>query len=187
MKEIALQLICLLTTVHAGCLKQSEVFVGIDEGTQISNLSEIQSINESGYHLHQMTTCEDSTGDLIGIQFTLAIHDDDSPKCPEDGNTCFESSESWSTFKLMEPLGNLSGTCQTLTLSGQIDAIRAYYNESTRTVKSVQYFKDTTKKTYGEMGSPYEQWNFGDDNILLGLYGYTDGAVIKSLGFISLD
>ena len=134
-----------------------------------------------------MTTCEDSTGDLIGIQFTLAIHDDDSPQCPEDGDTCFESSGTWSTVNLMAPIGNLSGTCQTLTLSGQIDAIRAYYNESTRAVKSVQYFKDTTKKTYGEFGNPYEQWNFGDDNILLGLYGYTDGAVIKSLGFISLD
>ena len=113
----AFHLIYLLSSTHAGCLKQSEEIAGINGGFQISNLSDIESINEPGYHLHQIATCEDSSGALIGIQFILALHADETPKCPQDGDACFTSSESWSTVELTA-LGNLSGECQTLTLTG---------------------------------------------------------------------
>ena len=35
--------------------------------------------------------------------------------------------------------------------------------------------------------SPYEEWTFSDNNILLGYHGTAIEGVIKSLGFVSLD
>lgn len=84
-------------------------------------------------------------------------------------------------------MGELSGKCQTLTLSGPIERIRAHYDTDLELVTSVMYFRGGLSKTYGIMKQPYEEWNFDDDSMLLGLHGYEDGDAIKQLGFISVN
>ena len=80
-------------------------------------------------------------------------------------------------------------TCQTLTLSGPIEQIRASYTRSTSSVSAIKYYKGSVSKTYGTLISLYREWFFDENNVLLGLHGrvHNNGSKITQLGFITLD
>ena len=84
-------------------------------------------------------------------------------------------------------MGNMIGDCQTLTLTGLIEKIRASYARSTGTVSAIKYYKGSVSKTYGTLLSLFREWTFTDTNQLMGLHGRVDGTKIKSIGFITLD
>ena len=87
-------------------------------------------------------------------------------------------------------MGDMSGSCQTLTLSGPIEKIRASYARSEAKVSAIKYYKGSAAKTYGTLLSTFKEWTFSDTNILLGLHGRVidEGKLsIKELGFVTLD
>ena len=53
-------------------------------------------------------------------------------------------------------------------------------------VTSVKYYKGGNSKTYGTLLSRFEEWNYSDTKILLGVQGRLDRTTIKQLGFLSL-
>ena len=83
------------------------------------------------------------------------------------------------------------GDCQTLTLTGQIEKIRASYARSSGAVTAIKYYKGSASKTYGTLLSLFQEWSFTETNQLIGLYGRIDTSginpVIKQIGFITLD
>lgn len=78
----------------------------------------------------------------------------------------------------------MGGTCQTLNLTGPIDAMRAGYSGDAGAVNSVQYLKGSVTKTYGELSDHLVNWAFDDDYRLLGLHGSTTDGVITSFAVI---
>ena len=44
---------------------------------------------------------------------------------------------------------------------------------------NIAYFKDDKVKNYGKLSWPFEEWVFGDSNILMGLHGRVSGTTIK--------
>ena len=63
----------------------------------------------------------DENGDLIGTQYTLL---------DQNGNT-FE----------LSPMGELTGNCRPLELSGEIQKIAATYSETTDSVSAIRYMQ----------------------------------------------
>ena len=84
-------------------------------------------------------------------------------------------------------MGNMVGKCQTLTLDGSIEKIRASYSRSAGSVTSMKYYKGGASKTYGTLLSNFKEWTFTDTSKLIGLHGYVNGSLIKTIGFITLD
>jgi len=58
-----------------------------------------------------------------------------------------------------------------LTLSGEIEKIRASYAPSEASVSAIKYYKGSNSKTYGSLLSSFKEWTFSDTNTLLGVYG----------------
>ena len=75
--------------------------------------------------------------------------------------------------------GTMKGDCQTLTLSGPIERIRASYAQTSGSVTSLKLYRSGLAKTYGTLLANYEEWNFSESSILLGLHGYILDDQIK--------
>ena len=54
-------------------------------------------------------------------------------------------------------------------------------------MSSISYIKEGKMKTYGTLGGDFREWEFNENEVLLGLYGSTDGRKITKLGFITLN
>ena len=155
--------------VSASCLAESVISVGVKEGIVISNLEEIEALGLDSWRLHAIKTCEDSEGDVSGIQFILAYVDFDETEVTR-----------------LTPIGDMTGNCQELSIVGEIDQIRASYSRRSESVNSIKIIKDEKSKTYGTLLTPYKEWVFGDDQLLMGLHGRVVGDRITLLGTISL-
>ena len=114
---------------------------GIEDGELFSNLAEIEAIGASSATFQSFTTCIDSDGAMRGTQYTLLSASGD--QIP------------------LTAIGNMSGTCQTLTLEGSpIEKIRASYAQSQSGVSAIKYYKGGISKTYGTLLSSYNEWTF---------------------------
>ena len=51
----------------------------------------------------------------------------------------------------------------------------------------MKYYKGGASKTYGTLLSNFKEWTFTDTSKLMGLHGYVNGSLIKTIGFITLD
>jgi len=85
--------------------------------------------------VHKITSCEDDEGHWIGTHLTLKHNNGSGVELTSLGDT------------------SSTGKCQTLTLSGDIDALKAGFNddEGDGAVKSIRFLKDGITKTYGEL------------------------------------
>ena len=83
----------------------------------------------------------------------------------------------------------MSGDCQELKITTPIEKIAAYYSTFTSggTLASISYIKDGRQKTYGKPTGSFREWDFNDNEVLIGLYGSTDGRKIMKLGFLTLN
>ena len=93
---------------------------------------------------------------MIGIQFTLASKSD-----PE-------------ITKELEPIGKVTKRegCRTLKLTeGSIEKIQASYSQNSKAVTAIKYFKDGNKAAYGSLLKNYVEWNFNENEALIGLHG----------------
>ena len=69
----------------------------------------------------------DENDNMVGMKYVLSLDPRSLPEiCPGEGSSCFVSFEN----QLVEltPMGEMSGTCQTIELVGAIEKIRASYS-----------------------------------------------------------
>jgi len=125
--------------------------------------------------LKAMKTCMDADHHIQGIQFDLA---DDIAKASEQYGV---------NMVQLEPIGNLEKWCSEMTIEGPLSGIRASYSEKESALGGLAYFKDNQKKTYGEVGDDYTEWDFTDDNPVVGIEGEYNERGIQKLGLITLD
>ena len=90
-----------VTLASAYCLTESTQMTGVEEGEVFSNKAEIEALGRVvNYSLHSFINCVDDNDDLAGIQFLL-------------------QSQTGKVVEL-EAMGDMSGNCKTLELSGEI-------------------------------------------------------------------
>ena len=86
----------------------------------------------------------------------------------------------------LDPIGEIVyGNCRTLELTGEINSIKA--SVGANKVKSVRFIKGTTSLEFGTLHSTQKEWLFDENNVLIGVYGHSNGPVINEIGFITLD
>ena len=92
-------------------------------------------------------------------------------------------------LKYLPPIGKMSGDCQELKITSPIQKIAAHYSTYTSdgTIASISYIKDGRQKTYGTPSGSSREWDFDENEVLIGLYGSTDGRKIMKLGFLTLN
>ena len=122
--------------------------------------------------IHSFTTCVDSHGYVIGLQFSLTSN---PYSADEDSEAIIE----------LGAIGNMNGDCTTLTLEGGFDKIRAY--ESEYGVRNLRFYREDRAKTYGKLKDEFTEWLFTNETPLVGLYGRQSTNGIEELGFITLD
>ena len=61
--------------------------------------------------------------------------------------------------------------CRTLELSGPIEKIRASWSENDQAVSAIRYFKGRNSLTYGNLLTPFSEWEFSETNVLFGIHG----------------
>ena len=76
-------------------------------------------------------------------------------------------------------MGNMSGTCQTISLKGAIEKTRCSYSPSSGSVTSVKFYKGGLVKSYGTLLSTYKEWEYSETQLLMGLHGRVKGETIK--------
>ena len=143
---------------------EDPAYVGRQVGTPFSNKEEIEGLE--GYVFHSFETCENGSGDMIGIQYTLVSKTDQNDIVP------------------LSPMGNMSGICRSLILEGPLEKIKASYSSNDKAVNAIKYYRGDASITYGTLLNPNIEWNFDESNSLIGIYGYMEGTVIKQLGFL---
>ena len=85
-------------------------------------------------------------------------------------------------------MGDMSGTCKTLELSGEIEKVQASYSANKGGgVRAIRYTKGAAKVTYGNLLSTASAWDLDDNSVMLGVHGRVDGSKIVQLGIVLLD
>ena len=74
-------------------------------------------------------------------------------------------------------MGDMSGSCETLSLKGPLDSIQA--SDDGTAVTAITYFRGSSSKSYGTLDTSFKRWTFDDTNVLIGMHGRVDGTVIK--------
>ena len=82
--------------------------VGREVGTPFSNRVEIEALD--GYIFHSFETCENGSGDMVGMQYFLVSMTDENDVVP------------------LSPIGEMSGICRSLVLAGPLDKFKASYS-----------------------------------------------------------
>ena len=165
--------------IHRSCLQLSDTTIG--KGTVIygvpvhfsNNAQLTKDYMSEDMRLYSFTTCENADGNITGLQFFLS--ESQYLEHPEDEQLI-----------TLDPLGKMTGNCQTMTLQGHLDKIEASYNEENG-VHGLRFYRDGKYKDYGKLSDDTVTWDFTDDKPLLGLYGNHNTKGIKKLGFITLD
>ena len=143
--------------------------VGILGPEDFTNLEQLLSIDYWTYSPYKITSCEDDVGHWVGTQITLASN---------------EGAE----FAL-DPTGVVGGAgkCQTLTLTGPLDGIKAGYYTFIEAINSIRFRKDGVTKTYGDsnLNADEYEWTFSDKNRFLGLHGTTTNGIVTSFAVIT--
>jgi hypothetical protein len=88
--------------------------------------------------LYSFTTCADTDGNITGLQFLMSE------------SSYLEHPKEEELFA-MDPLGSMSGECQTMTLRGHLSKIEASYNEESG-VNGLRFYRDKKYKEYGNLG-----------------------------------
>ena len=117
--------VSLFATYEASCLRESEEISGFvfEDSTKFSNYDEIVELGASNYTFYSFTTCVNEDEDMIGTLYTL--------------------SDSNGTNTNLTAIGNMTGTCQTITLTGgPIERLKASYSTSSESVSSIRYVRD---------------------------------------------
>ena len=95
---------------------------------------------------------------MTGLQFTVV---------PKSGS---EKTE------LLKPIGSLEGSCRTLVLEDDpISNIRASWNPLDNSVSAARFYKggiSGKKISFGELQAAFREWQFDDENLLIGAHGY---------------
>ena len=94
-------------------------YVGVPGDLKFSNLSEINETDYPKYSVYQMTHCVDPLGNLTGAKYSLQ---DENEK-----------------VLYLEPIGQMTGDCQTLKLDSPLDSVRASYSSGDFAVTSVRF------------------------------------------------
>jgi len=124
--------------------------------------------------LDSFTTCTDGDGDVTGIQFLFSLNPYDK--------------ENEDDFIEMSSIGKMTGTCKTLNLTGGLDRIRASSKSDSSGVNNIKYYRGSKVKSFGDSDADeYTEWQFNEDNELVGVYGRQSERGIEQLGFITLD
>lgn len=122
--------------------------------------------------LHSFKTCQDSDDNVIGIQFFMAVN----PYTEVDVDL-YE----------MAPIGLMEGICHTVKPSGPLHQIRAAGGDDG--VTGIKYYNGDEKQ-YGDVPKrrwKKTDWEFSEDQPLVGLYGRQSERGIEQIGFITLD
>ena len=98
----------ILKSGSAQCLVEDPTVVGREVGTPFSNREEIEALD--GYIFHSFETCENGSGDMIGMQYFLVSKTDENDIVP------------------LSHIGEMSGICRSLVLEGPLDKIQASYS-----------------------------------------------------------
>ena len=121
------------------------------------------------YSPYKVTSCEDDVGHWVGTQITLASND--------------------GAEFVLDPLGIVggSGKCQTLTLTGPLDGIKAGYYEFIEAINSIRFRKDGVTKTYGDsnLNAREYEWTFRQENRFMGLHGTTTNGIVTGFAVIT--
>jgi hypothetical protein len=144
-------------------------FVGVEGEEDFSNLDQLLQIEYWTYSPYKVTSCEDDVGHWVGTQITLASNDG-------------------AEFEL-DPLGIVggSGKCQTLTLTGPLDGIKAGYYEFIEAINSIRFRKDGVTKTYGDssLNAREYEWTFRQEDRFVGIHGSTTNGIVTGFSVIT--
>lgn len=142
-------------SIHSSCLEFSSPTLGSAIGEQMSNSNQLaNSLVNDEMRPHSVKTCR-TEGHVTGIQITLS---DDAYKINA------------SNFIELDPLGSMTGDCDTVKLPGDINKIKASKSAEEMSIEYKIYGQLNEK--YGTIDSTYSQtWHFTDTNPLIGLYG----------------
>ena len=106
-------------------------FFGQPGEQDFTNVYELLEIEYQSYTVYKVKSCEDDIGHWTGTQITLKGND--------------------GTELQLSPLGLVDqGKCQTLELTGPLDAVLAGFYEDNEAVSSVRFRKNGIVKTYGD-------------------------------------
>ena len=122
----------MLASGRAQCLIEDPTVVGREVGTPFSNRKGIEDLGD-GYIFHSFETCENGSGDMIGMHFFLVSKTDENDIVP------------------LLPIGDMSGICRSLVLQGPLDMIKASYSQNDGAVNAVKYFRNGNSITYGTL------------------------------------
>ena len=90
-------------SVYSACISESSITSGVEEGEPFSNKQELNQIDVVS--LKAFITCTNDKGDFSGAQFIVQDSSAQETK--------------------LSPLGDLTGTCQQLSLKSPIEQINA--------------------------------------------------------------
>ena len=161
--------------IDDSCLVLSDQTVGQEIGEFVTNENQLTS---SSVHelmrLHSIKTCKDTDGNVSGLQFSLATN---------------IYNYSGTEILHMEPIGHMTGQCDTLVLRADFDTIHATLTPSGLDI--IYRYHDGPSgiaKSYGAIDEDKATvWIFDHANPVIGLYGRHTEAGIAQLGFITLD
>jgi len=80
----------------------------------------------------------------------------------------------------------MTGTCETIALSGPLDKIRAHYQQD-KGISRITYYREDKSKAYGKIGERMVEWDMSNSLPLVGIYGNVSQDRINRLGFITLN
>ena len=158
-------------SIHSNCLEFSSPTLGSAIGEQMSNSNQLaNSLVNDEMRPHSVKTCRIDES-VTGIQIILA-------------NNAYKTNAN--NFIKLDPLGSMTGNCDTVKLPGDVNKIKASKLAGDMSIEYKIYGQLNQK--YGELDSTYSKfWHFTDSNPLVGLYGYQSEAGIEELGFITLN
>ena len=160
-------------TIHNSCLTLSDQTAGVEQGQFVTNEAQLTGTQvTSGMRLHSIKTCQtsrfviDSRERVTGLQFFMALNPYEAV-----GEETFA----------MDPIGPMTGDCETLELPEGLDSITVTLDES-RAGLSVMYRidGDVLDETYGKLDDEASTvWEFTEEAPLVGLYGRASDIEIE--------
>ena len=135
---IRVALAIILRSGRAQCLIEDPTVVGQEIGTPFSNRDEIEALD--GYIFHSFETCENDSGDMIGMQYSLVSKTDETDIVP------------------LSSIGEMRGSCRSFELEGPLDMIKASYSLDDGVVNAVEHFKNGNSVSAGILLSQFGTW-----------------------------